>query len=322
LAQTPVLGVEITGWGTALPERSLSNDELIAEYGLESTDEWIRERTGIESRHLCGEGETVATLAVEAARIAIQKAGITPPHKIDKLFLGTTTPHLTVPGTHPLIQAELHNLGFDIASSKESNTACTGFVTSLLESYRNFKVDGIDSSIVIGADALWSITDEHDRNTAILFADGAGAVMLEQTGSESGLLGWHEETDGSAVDILYCEPGQKIQMNGREVFKRAVQAMVRAGSIALENAGVKVEEVKLAVPHQANTRIIDSAGKRLGIDTDKMVVTLHKHGNTSSASIPLAMAEALDEGRVERGDKLLLVGFGAGMTAASALIRW
>lgn len=322
MAQVPVLGVEITGWGAALPVRSVSNDELIARYDLESSDEWIRERTGIESRHLCGEDENVMTLAVQAARLAIEKAGITPPTKIDKLFLGTTTPHLTVPGTHPSIQAELHDLGYEITSSKESNTACTGFVTSLLESYRNFKVDGIDRSLVIGADALWSITDEHDRNTAVLFADGAGAVMLERTNSESGLLGWHEETDGSAVDILYCEPGKKIQMNGREVFKRAVQAMVRAGQIALENSGVKVEDIKLAVPHQANTRIIDSASKRLGLDMNKVMITLNKHGNTSSASIPLALTEALDAGRVERGDKILLVGFGAGMTAASAVVEW
>ena len=322
MAQTPVLGVEITGWGTALPERSITNDELIAKYDLDSSNEWIRERTGIESRHICGENENVMTLAVEAARLAIEKAGLTPPHQIDKLFLGTTTPHLTVPGTHPSVQAELHNLGYEITSSKESNTACTGFVTSLLESYRNFKVDDIESSIVIGADTLWSITDEHDRNTAVLFADGAGAVMLQKTDSDSGLLGWHEETDGSAVDILYCKPGERIQMNGREVFKRAVQAMVRAGQIALENSGVSVEQVKLAVPHQANTRIIESAGKRLGLSMDKMIVTLNKHGNTSSASIPLALAEALDNGYVERGDKLLLVGFGAGMTAASAVIEW
>jgi 3-oxoacyl-[acyl-carrier-protein] synthase-3 len=145
---------------------------------------------------------------------------------------------------------------------------------------------------------------------------------MEETGSESGLLGWHEETDGSAVDILYCEPGGRIQMEGREVFKRAVQAMERAGSIALENAGIEVNEIALTVPHQANIRIIDMAARKLGINMDRVVVTLPEHGNTSSASIPLALAEALDAGRVERGDKVLLVGFGAGMTAAAAVINW
>ncbi|HET9850560.1 MAG TPA: beta-ketoacyl-ACP synthase 3 [Candidatus Saccharimonadales bacterium] len=322
MAQKPVLGVEITGWGSALPERAVSNDELISEYELESDNQWILERTGIESRHLCGPDENVVTLGVSAARQALQSASINPPYKLDKLFLGTTTPYLSVPGTHPSIQAGLGEQGWAIASSKESNTACTGFVTSLLEAYRNFQVDGIESAVVIGADTLWDITDETDRSTAILFADGAGAVVMEGTEQQSGLLGWHEETDGNLVDILYCRPGEKIQMYGREVFKHAVHAMERAGSIALANAGLEAKELTLTVPHQANVRIIESAAKRLGVDMANVAVTLPHHGNTSSASIPMALAESLDAGKIERGERLLLVGFGAGMTAAAAVIEW
>ncbi|HXY17943.1 MAG TPA: beta-ketoacyl-ACP synthase 3 [Candidatus Nitrosopolaris sp.] len=320
--QTPVLGVEIAGWGGALPAESLTNDELIARYSLDSSDAWIRERTGIERRSICSEDENLVALATDAGRRALESTGLTPPRTIDKLFLGSTTPYRDVPGSHPAITRALGELGYSFTSSKESNTACTGFVTSLLDGYRSFAVDGIDSALVIGADTLSSITDYTDRSTAILFADGAGAVAMQRTDRDSGLLGWHEETDGTVEEILFCERGGSIQMDGQEVFKRAVKVMIKAGEIALEKSETDVEALALTVPHQANLRIIELAGRKLGIPLHRMAVTINKHGNTSSASIPLALAEAADAGRIARGAKIMMVGFGAGMTAAAAVIEW
>ena len=318
--QSPVLGVEITGWGSALPQESFTNDELIDRFGLDSTDEWIKERTGIESRYISDENENVVSLAVEAGREALDMAGVNRPYLVDKLILATTTSYRTVPGSHPAIHRKLEIAG---GASSELNTACTGFVTALIDGYRHFPVDGADRMMVIGADTLSKITDYSERGTAILFGDGAGAVVLERGRNQSGLLGWAEAVDGEAEDLLYCELGEReyIHMDGQEVFKRATRVMTEMGEKALDSAGVEVNEIALVVPHQANKRIIDYAGKKLGIDEGRMMVTIGKHGNTSSASIPLALVEAIKAGRLSRGDQMLLVGFGAGMTAAAAVIR-
>jgi 3-oxoacyl-[acyl-carrier-protein] synthase-3 len=317
--QTPVMGVEITGWGAALPEEAVSNIELISRYGLDSSDEKIRELTGIENRYICNDSENLLTLSVAAARNALNAAGIVAPYEVDKLILATTTSYRELPGTHPGITREL---GLQGSASVEMNTACTGFVTALVDAYRHFPVDGVERMVVVGGDTLSVFTDYTDRSTAMLFGDGAGAVVMERGRDTSGLLGWAESVDGDAEDILYCERGGKVQMDGREVFRRATHAIVDIGHQALERAGVAVKEVDLVVPHQANLRIIDFAAKKFGVDMDKMVVTIAQHGNTSSASIPLALNEALANGRIDRGDKILLVGFGAGMTAAAALIEW
>lgn len=319
--QTPVLGVEIRGWGSAVPQESLTNDELIERFGLNSTDEWIKERTGIESRYISGENENVVSLAVKAGHEALEIAGVSRPYLVDKLILATTTSYRAVPGSHPAIHREL---GIADGASCELNTACTGFVTALIDGYRHFPIDGVDRMLVIGADTLSRITDYSDRGTAILFGDGAGAVVLERGRDKSGLLGWAEAVDGDAEELLYCELGDQeyIRMDGREVFRRATKVMIDVGEKALDNAGVDVEEIALVVPHQANKRIINYAGKKLGIDEDRMIVTVDKHGNTSSASIPLALVEAINAGRLTQGDKILLVGFGAGMTAAASVIEW
>ena len=319
--QTPVLGVEIRGWGSAFPQESLTNDELIERFGLDSTDEWIKERTGIESRYISGENENVVSLSVEAGHRALEMAGVSRPYLVDKLILATTTSYRKVPGSHPAIHRELGIAG---GASSELNTACTGFVTALIDGYRHFPVDGVDRMMVIGADTLSRITDSSDRGTAILFGDGAGAVILERGRKESGLLGWAEAVDGEAEELLYCELGEQeyIRMDGREVFRRAIKVMTDMGELALDNAGLDVKEIALVVPHQANKRITDYAGKKLGVDEDRIMVSIDKHGNTSSASIPLALVEAINAGRLTHGDKILLVGFGAGMTAAAAVVRW
>lgn len=321
MAQTPVLGVEISGWGSDLPKESVSNKKLIEQYNLDSSDEWIVERTGIHSRHICDETENLVTLAVGAARKALEVADVRKPYEVDKLLLATTTSYRKVPGSHPAIH---HELGIAGGASCEINTACTGFVTALIDGYRHFPVDGAERVIVIGADTLSCITDYTDRGTGILLADGAGAVVLERGRERSALLGWAESVDGAAEDLLYCELGDQsyIQMKGSDIFKRATKVMVEVGRLAMERAGVAIEDVELIVPHQANERIIEYATNKLGADMDHVAVSIGEHGNTSSASIPLAFVEAINAGRVERGDKILLVGFGAGMTAAAAVIEW
>ncbi|HXR49884.1 MAG TPA: beta-ketoacyl-ACP synthase 3 [Verrucomicrobiae bacterium] len=320
----PVLGVEVTGWGMALPRSSYTNDELIAQYGLDSDNEWIRTRTGIESRYIAEADETVVTLGAKAGRLALESAGLAPPAAIDYLFLGSTTSptYSTVPGSHPAIVKQLGEQGYDIQASEETNTACTSFVTALLNSYRQFAVDGIERALVIGADKLSAITEYRDRSTSILFADGAGAVVMEKTERRSGLLGWSQETKGSLDTLLSSPPGGTLQMEGPEVFKHAVSFMVEHARNALQEAETDTDEIALVVPHQANVRIIEAANRRLGIDMDKTAVSIGHFGNTSSASIPLALTEALHAGRLVRGEKALLVGFGAGMTVAAAVIEW
>lgn len=256
-------------------------------------------------------------------------SGMGAPYNVDRTILATTTSLFKVPGTHQDILEGLPIVGGysrPEASSKEVQTACTGFVTALLEGYRGFPVDGDEMDLIIGADTLSTIVDPEDRGTVILFADGAGAATLRRNNRrrDAGLLGWYEETDGSARPDLYCELGDAkyVQMDGREVFKRATRIMVKAGKIALERARVSIDEIDLVIPHQANIRIIDFAAERLGVKPDRVVTTIDHHGNTSSGSIPLALAETVNAGRINRGDKILLVGFGAGMTAAAAVIKW
>jgi 3-oxoacyl-[acyl-carrier-protein] synthase III len=324
MKQSPVLGVEISGLGSFLPETSYTNDELIEKHGWESSHEWIHTRTGIVSRHLAENGENVASMGTEAAKKALISAGVLPPAHIDNLFVGSTTSatYRLVAGSHPAIQRMLGYEGYHINTSDETNTACTSFVTALLNSYRHFAVDGIDRALVVGSDKLSEITDYSDRSTGILFADGAGAAVLNRTDRDSGLLGWYQETDGNYEDILYCEMGGFIKMDGPEVFKRAVLLVAKAGEIAMHNAGVTPEDIAMTVPHQANVRIMEAAGRRLGIGLDRMHICIDKHGNTSSASIPLALNEAVSDGKLERGQKAMLIGFGAGMTAAAAVLSW
>lgn len=306
-----VRGAVITGWGTALPERVVTNLEL--EQTLDTNDEWIVERTGIRERHV---GGSTADLSSESGRAAIEMAGLQP-EQIDALVLATTTPDRAVPATSATVQ---HRLGLSCGAF-DINAACSGWVYGLVTAHGLIAM-GAEKVLLIGTDTLSRITDWDDRNTAILFADGSGATVLEAVDGPGQLLGWDLDADGSAEEALYAEVGAKLQMEGREVFRRAVRIMVDSATKSMKHAGVTADDIALVVPHQANIRIISAACERLGIGLDRTSVVLDRTGNTSSASVPLALADALDHERVADGDLVLFVGFGAGMTAASAVIRW
>ena len=305
------IGAKIIGWGTSLPTKIVTNDDLSKT--IDTSDEWIRERTGIERRHI---GGTTASLSIESGRKAIDKAGIDP-LSIDALVLSTTTPDRTVPATSATVQ---HGLGLRCGAF-DVNAACSGFVYALVTGHGLIAM-GMKRILVIGTDTLSRITDWTDRNTAILFADGSGAAVIEATSGPGQLLGWDFDADGSLEDLLYAEIGGTLHMEGKEVFRRAVRIMVDSAEKSIKAAGLTTNEIDLVVPHQANIRIIEAACKRLDIPMSKTSVVLNETGNTSSASIPLALFDAVDRGRVKSGDNILLVGFGAGMTAASAVIKW
>ncbi|MEY2967926.1 MAG: 3-oxoacyl-[acyl-carrier-protein] synthase [Actinomycetota bacterium] len=305
------VGARFTGWGRALPSKVLTNQDL--EAMVETSDQWIRERTGIERRHV---GGSTAGLSVESGRIALQMAGVDP-LDIDALVLSTTTPDRTVPATSATVQ---NALGLKCGAF-DVNAACSGFVYATVVAHGLIAM-GARKVLLIGTDTLSRITDWDDRNTAVLFADGSGAAILEATEGPGQLMGWDIDSDGSAEELLYCEIGGTIHMDGKEVFRRAVRIMVDSARKSMDIAGVTADDLSLVVPHQANIRIISAACDRLGVPMDRAAVCIHETGNTSSASIPLALFDAADHGRLAPGDLVLLVGFGAGMTAASAIIRW
>ena len=304
-----VRGARFTGWGTALGHKVVTNDDLAAT--MDTNDQWIRERTGIERRHI---GGTNAELSTSSGAAALAMAGVDPA-SIDALVLATTTPDRAVPATSATVQK---NLGLRCGAF-DVNAACSGFVYALVNAH-GLVAMGAERVLLIGTDILSRITDWTDRNTAVLFADGSGAAVLEAGPGQ--LLGWDLDADGSLEDILYCDHGGFIQMNGKEVFKRAVRIMVDSAQKSMRHAGVTADQVTLVVPHQANIRIVQAACDRLGMPMERAAMCIQDTGNTSSASIPLALFRAVEEGRVARGDLVLLVGFGAGMTAASAIIEW
>ena len=303
-------GAVISGWGTALPEKVITNDELAAT--MDTSDEWIVTRTGIHERRV---GGSTIGLSIESGRQALEMAGLDP-SRIDALVLSTTTPDKQW-GNAAAVQNELGLRcgAFDV------NAACSGFVYALVTGHGLIAM-GAERVLVIGTDTLSRITDWDDRATAPLFADGSGAVVLESVEGPGQLLGWDLDADGSLLPLLQAEVGGHIKMEGKEVFRRAVRIMVDSAEKSMTHAGVTGDDIKLVVPHQANIRIIQAACERLGVPMERAGVVIDRTGNTSSASIPLALADALDNGRVEHGDLVLLVGFGGGMTAASAVLRW
>jgi len=304
-------GAVITGWGTALPDKTVTNHDLALR--MDTSHEWIVERTGIHERRV---GGTTSSLAIEACQAALARAGVAGPD-VQSLLLATTTPERTVPGTSPLVQ---HALGFR-GGAVDVNGACSGFVYALVMAH-GLVAQGLDRVLVAGSETLSRITDWDDRNTAVLFADGAGAVLLEAVDGPGQLLSWDLDSDGSLTPILYADIGGTFRMQGREVFRQAVRVMVDSAQRSMERAGVGPDDITLMVAHQANIRIIDAACQRLGIPVERNSVVIDRTGNTSAASIPIALASALDQGRVRDGDLVLLIGFGAGMTSASAVLRW
>ena len=307
----------ITGLGTAIPDARLTNGDL--EQRLDTSDEWIVARTGIRERRVADPSETSSTLAVQAAGAAIKDAGLVP-DDVDLLIVATTTPDQALPQTSALVHEGLGLRGgaFDVGA------ACAGFVHALVVGATLLDAGHLDAVAVVGSETLTRIVDPTDRATVALFGDGAAAVVLQPSvRNDRGLLAWDLGCDGSASGILHIPPGERyIRMEGQEVFRRAVRAVLASANAALGGAGCAAADVDLFVPHQANARIIAMAAERLGISAERTMVNVDRYGNTSAASVPLALAEAAGSGRVHDGDLVLLSGFGAGMTWASAVLRW
>ena len=318
----------IAGTGSYLPSRVVSNADL--ERLIDTSDEWIHSRTGIRQRHMAAEGETTGDLAFHAATAALQAAGVEAA-EIDLIVLGTTTPDLIFPSTACLLQ---HRLGANGCAAFDVNAACSGFVYAL--GVANAMVRGGQSkkALVVGAETLTRMLDWGDRSTCVLFGDGAGAVVLEPS-EEPGIITTKLHADGGYKHLLYnpvgvsvgFKPGEdnagvRVLMSGSEVFKVAVKTLDRIVGETLEAAGMHESQVDWLIPHQANLRIIEATAKRLGLPMERVIVTVDRHGNTSSGSVPLALDEAVRSGRVQRGQNLLLEAFGGGFTWASALIRY
>ncbi len=306
-----VRGIRFTGWGIAVPDKVVTNDDLAVR--LDTSDEWIVERTGIRERRV---GGTTSGLAIEAAQAAIASAGRTA-DEIDNLVLATTTPDGLVPGSAPTVQ---HGIGMR-GGAVDLNAACSGFVYGLV-AVAGLIAMGSGPVLLIGSETLTRITDMDDRKIAILVGDGAGAVVVEPVDGPGALLSWNLNSDGSLRHLLKCDHGATLYMDGKEVFRRAVRVIVESAERAMAEAGLGPDDISLMVPHQANIRIIQAAGQRLGIPEERTAIVIDRYGNTSSASIPLALNDAIEHGRVHEGDHLLLTGFGGGMTWASAVLRW
>ena len=305
------MGARFIGWGTAVPDRIVTNEEL--SLTLDTTDEWITERTGIKERRI---GGSAKSLGVIAGQRALDDAGVDP-KDVDFLILATTTPDRITPATSPMIA---HELGMS-CPAMDLNAACSGFMYAVRTAYGLLET-GHKRVLVIGSENLSRWVDWSDRNMAVLLADGAGATVLEYDPTENDLLSFSLGAEGADADLLTCEHGGYFQMDGKEVFRRAVRVVVDSAQKALAMAGVTTADLSLVIPHQANIRIIEAVCKRLNVEMDRTVVVLDRYGNTSSASIPLAIDDARKNDRIHKGDYALLTGFGAGMTWASAVVRW
>ncbi|KGQ18952.1 3-oxoacyl-(acyl-carrier-protein) synthase, KASIII [Lysobacter dokdonensis DS-58] len=318
----------IAGTGSYLPEKVVTNDDLSKI--IDTSDEWIAARTGIRERHVAAEGETTGDLAFHAAVRALEAAGVQA-SELDLIVLGTTTPDLVFPSTACLVQ---HRLGAHGCPAFDVNAACSGFVYALTVADKFIRSGAAKTALVIGSETLTRMVDWTDRTTAVLFGDGAGAVVLKAD-ADTGILSTHMHADGSKKELLWNpvgvsvgfkehEPnaGVRINMSGNDVFKHAVKALDSVVEETLEANGLDRHDIDWLIPHQANLRIIEATAKRLDMPMERVVVTVDKHGNTSSGSVPLALDEAVRSGKVQRGQLLLLEAFGGGFTWGSALIRY
>ena len=322
-----MIHARITGTGGYLPEKILTNADL--ERMVETTDEWIRERTGIEKRHVVTDEQSTVDLAEQAARRAMEAAGIEG-KDLDLIIVATTTPDRIFPSTACLLQ---DRIGANGCAAFDVQAVCTGFVYALGVADKFIRAGGTKRALVIGAETLSRIVDWTDRSTCVLFGDGAGAVVLEAS-EEAGILSTHLHADGRYDSLLtvpagvsqnsaLCREGRAfIQMKGNEVFKVAVNTLGRIVDETLEAAGLEKSDIDWLVPHQANTRIIAATAKKLNLPMERVVLTVAHHGNTSAASVPLALDVAVRDGRIQRGDMLLLEAFGGGFTWGSALVRF
>ncbi len=318
------LDVSITGLGCKVPDRVVTNEEL-SQY-VDTTDEWILERTGIRERRIAAPDEALSDLALPACRDALAQAGVEG-RDIDLLIVATVTPDMAFPSTAAILADAL---GASEAAAYDLSAGCTGFMYALAQGYGMLAGGLAKRALVVGGDVLSRILDWEDRSTLVLFGDGAGAVVLEAV-PERGFIGFELGADGGgganlwlpgSGSRLFDEPDKYVKMNGREVFRFATRILVQSAEQLLARCGVSIDEVDLYVPHQANTRIIDHATRKLGVPSERVVINVDRYGNTSSGSIPLALADAAADGRLRPGELVLMTGMGAGLTWGSALMRW
>jgi 3-oxoacyl-[acyl-carrier-protein] synthase III len=325
----------IVGWGSYMPQRVLNNNELAQM--VDTTDEWVYTRTGIRERRIANERETTATLAFEAAARAIAVAGIAP-SQVELIIVATSTPEYIFPSTACRVQ---DYLGATKAGAFDLSAACSGFVYGLSMAANAIACGSVDNAVVIGAETMSRVLDWGDRATCILFGDGAGAVALKGSSIPGGVLASSLRSDGSGGDLLslpaiYHQPSpilgveylgngngdKRIRMNGRQVFRFATQVVAEVIEETLDKAGLTIDKVDLIIPHQANTRIIETAAKNLKIDPSRFYLNLEKYGNTSAASIPVALVDAVRDGRLQANHNVVFVGFGGGLTWAASVIKW
>ncbi|SMF72141.1 3-oxoacyl-[acyl-carrier-protein] synthase III [Azospirillum oryzae] len=322
-----VMRSRVLGCGIFLPSNVVTNQDL--EQRVDTSDEWIVQRTGIKSRHIAAEGEKTSDLAIAAATRALEHAGV-PAGSIDCIILATTTPDNTFPATATKVQAALGTKGF----AMDIQAVCAGFVYAMSVADNFLRNGQAKRALVIGAETFSRLLDWNDRTTCVLFGDGAGAIVLEAyeakgDSSDRGVLSTHLHSDGSQYDLLYVDGGASstgtighVRMHGQEIFRHAVSKLSAVVEEALVANGLESTDIDWMVPHQANRRIIDGLARKMKLSPEKVVLTVDRHGNTSAASIPLALGEAVADGRIKRGDLILMEAIGGGLTWGSALVRW
>ena len=317
-------GARIIGCGSYLPDRILGNDELSSM--VDTSDEWIVSRTGIRQRHIAADGQFTSDLAVKASSRALENAGISA-DEVDLIIVATTTPDNTFPSVATKVQAKL---GLEKGAAFDIQAVCSGFIYGLAVADNFIKAGQAETVLLVGAETFSRIIDWQDRSTCVLFGDGAGAVVLRAAGNDGrGILSTHLHSDGRHGDLLYADGGPSstmtvghVRMSGREVFRHAVACLAEIVNEALDANGLKCSDIDWLVPHQANKRIIDGTARKLGIPMDRIVVTVARHANTSAASIPLALDEAVRDGRIRPGHLVLMEALGGGLTWGASLVRW
>lgn len=310
------MGVGILGLGHYLPERVVTNKEF--EKMVDTTDEWIRTRSGIEERRFARDDEETSDMAYEAAKLALEDANVSP-EEIDMIIVATVTQDMPFPSVAAMLQ---ERLGAKRAAAMDLAAACAGFMYGMITAKQFIETKAYEKILVVGADKLSKILDFTDRNTCVLLSDGAGAAVMGEVSEGRGILSFELGADGSGGKHLNLNEKGYVAMNGREVFKFAVRQMPQSTINVIEKAGLTKEDVDFLVPHQANIRIMEAARQRLGISEDKMAKTIHKYGNNSAASIPIALSEAVKEGKIKDDDILILVGFGGGLTWGAVALKW
>ena len=310
------MGVGILGLGHYLPERVVTNKEF--EKMVDTTDEWIRTRSGIEERRFARDDEETSDMAYEAAKLALEDANVSP-EEIDMIIVATVTQDMPFPSVAAMLQ---ERLGAKRAAAMDLAAACAGFMYGMITAKQFIETKAYEKILVVGADKLSKILDFTDRNTCVLLSDGAGAAVMGEVSEGRGILSFELGADGSGGKHLNLNEKGYVAMNGREVFKFAVRQMPQSTINVIEKAGLMKEDVDFLVPHQVNIRIMEAARQRLGISEDKMAKTIHKYGNNSAASIPIALSEAVKEGKIKDDDILVLVGFGGGLTWGAVALKW